>query len=634
MKIKAIQLDLARQMETEKFIFEFIDFISKYGFNSLVLYLEGRIKTQTFSFPSEEESYTLKQVKRIVTYAKKRNIETIPVVSNLGHANMFLQYPELIQLAELREGKKGRFYSEKLVFCPSLKETYEFFESYFSEVSEVFSSEYFHIGSDEVWDIGYCSICRERIESGETENLLFLDYLLKTHAILTGKLGKRIIMWDDMFEIYEDILEKVPKDIIMCSWNYNDSITIPMSHFFNRRRINTFQKYDKLGLSYLFAPREFSSKNIQTFSKYAFQYSPMGALLTTWERSTTFLYENYPNIAFAGKLWNSENVQKIDMDEIFFDVIKDIFETNNREFIQTILNIASISRFPERSKPSDFLRGPLQSFEYERKALIESFINILMNSQIELSTALMKRIFENILISLKTEIIQHRLRKAIGDIYELINGISFSRKRAISEIKGCLEELVKISEEREKQWSEYRAQILPCKVDIHYSKIFDNISDWLKNIQANNALTGLLNVYFCLPDKFASQKVRISLQYKNENKYILIIEGVFKPVDNSAFYSFSFPIDGSKEPESIKIETYGYGGQGFSYVDIVNSTGHFIPSGIIQIQGVFLNPEYILDDDRKWTFAGIQNVYSQFKCRGLAEQVHIIELAFRNNNNK
>jgi hypothetical protein len=65
-QIRAAQLDLARQMETLDFIFEFIDMISENGYNAVFLYLEDRIITPSYSLPKENEGYSLEQIRQIV----------------------------------------------------------------------------------------------------------------------------------------------------------------------------------------------------------------------------------------------------------------------------------------------------------------------------------------------------------------------------------------------------------------------------------------------------------------------------------------------------------------------------------------------------------------------------------------
>ena len=101
LKIRAFQMDLARQPETVVFIKSSIDFFHQCGYNYLVLYLEGRIRTESFHSLPENESYSPDEIRDIVGYAQKYGIETIPVVSVFGHADPFLEQPENESCAEL-----------------------------------------------------------------------------------------------------------------------------------------------------------------------------------------------------------------------------------------------------------------------------------------------------------------------------------------------------------------------------------------------------------------------------------------------------------------------------------------------------------------------------------------------------
>ena len=298
---RGVQLDLARQMETVEYIEGFIDLMAQWGLNTLVLYLEGRIKTESFPYPKAEASYTPEEMKRVVAHATEQGIDVIPVVSCLGHAEQFLQFPELADLGELRGGRMGRFGAFEHCFCPSQPELYEFLDKYLTELAEIFPSPYMHLGCDEAWDFAYCDACRERAEGEEGPSAIFAKHLQSLHAI-TAKLGKRMIIWDDMFEQYEEALEDTPRDIVMCCWQY-DYVSRPRAHFRNIQRWDALADYERLGFDSIVGSRELVANNILTLTKYAAGRNPLGAFATVWEHSAGFLHAYYPNLAFAGKLW-------------------------------------------------------------------------------------------------------------------------------------------------------------------------------------------------------------------------------------------------------------------------------------------------------------------------------------------
>ena len=88
-EIKAVQLDLARQMESMNFIFQFIDFIAEKDYNTLFLYLEWRVRTKTFDIGAKD-GYSPEQIKKIVKYAETRGIDIIPGLASIGHAELLL----------------------------------------------------------------------------------------------------------------------------------------------------------------------------------------------------------------------------------------------------------------------------------------------------------------------------------------------------------------------------------------------------------------------------------------------------------------------------------------------------------------------------------------------------------------
>ena len=82
----------------------------------------------------------------------------------------------------------------------------------------MFDCEFVHIGMDEVFDFALCPRCRKRISDGESMESLFLKHIIHTHHLLAAA-GKTMMMWDDFFELL-DIVDKIPRDIVLCNWNY------------------------------------------------------------------------------------------------------------------------------------------------------------------------------------------------------------------------------------------------------------------------------------------------------------------------------------------------------------------------------------------------------------------------------
>ena len=142
---RVVQIDLARQIETVETVCRFMDVAAKAGMNAILMYLEDRVKTATYPYASDEESYSPAQVREMVAYGEKLGLELIPVVSPIGHTERFLAHPELKHLAELRGGIAGMFTQAGAAVhrdtCPNLPETKEFFKNYITEVAALFPSK-------------------------------------------------------------------------------------------------------------------------------------------------------------------------------------------------------------------------------------------------------------------------------------------------------------------------------------------------------------------------------------------------------------------------------------------------------------------------------------------------------------
>jgi len=613
MKIKGVQLDIARQKETIDFIIDFINFIKNCGYNTLFLYIEGRIKTKSFPFMPENESYSPEEIKKVVAYAEKNKIDVIPIISNFGHTEHFLQFPEMRYISELREGIKGRFSYFPMTVCPSLKETYDFFEEYFSEIVKIFPSEYFHVGNDEVWDIGFCSLCRERLKKGETQDDIFAKHLQKTYEIVVKKLKKKMMMWDDMFEFYAESLKKIPKDIIMCTWDYNYFVYKPDTHFSHLERQDLFKKYDKLGFNYIFCTRELLIPNIYSFTKYALNYSPLGGLITNWERSTRFQFECYPVIAFGGRLWNSKNIENFDIDKEFENILKNLIseKVNYLEGLKTYYFINNRGY----NFSGKYIRGELEPIEEEYYRTIKLIYSNVKNIEIK------NEIVEDVEINLKENILNFELRKLL---YENLR----AKKTFLIEKK--LSELDEIKKEKIKRWNIYRKGI-PEKISQHYDKIKENI---LKFIELKEKADYFLILKLFLPDIYGAPNISIYLIDEKGNSEKIESELNLKP--NSSYmpyYSFVFPFNFDRKIEAVKINVSGYGGIGITYIKIIDKNeNELIPEGILKTEGYVENPCDLLIENLRWTYVGLREIKSYFQCNEFKDLTSIITIKMKMNN--
>lgn len=620
-KIRAVQLDLARQMETMDFIKEFIDFIATNGYNTLGLYLEGRIRTQSFSYPSDNESYTPEQMREIVSYAGTRNIDVIPVISTLGHAEIFLKYPALRGLAEVRGDYNGRFGDKTFwTFCPSQSGTTKFLEDYLSEVSAIFPSPYFHAGCDEDWDMGGCELCRARLQNGETCSDIFAKHLLAIHQIVAKKLGKRMIVWDDMFEYYPQALEMMPRDMIMACWQYQDDVEKTRGHFNNRAVADSLAHYDRLGFDYLICSADYTIHNVESFTDYGAKHQPLGGWMTTWEKSESFILQSMPAIAYAGRLWASG--VSGNYDQVMQDAINSIFGVADELFFQSVKAVCSSGLYLERrTSLSAFLTKRENNGDYGRMRLADVLLAVLPG-YLDKVKASSRDILEEIVLALRGEQVSYELDKLLPEF--------FKRDADMLELSGKLNTIIArieaVGQARVAMWQRIRPGLTPCKM----ATVYENYLKNMREISDMAAKHGFLKVHFMQPDQYSAQTTRIFIKYAGEDTWEKIGQGVFKePVAADCFYNRMFLIDKAKTPVAVKVETLKYGGQGFTYFESENNHGSFIPAAIWNVAGNVTDPENMLSHDWRWTFAGERNTLQAFLNPELAEAVHCFEIELK-----
>lgn len=142
--------------------------------------------------------YTQKQIKEIVKYASDRFIEVIPEIDMPGHAKAANRaYPEF-------SGGGSKSHPE-FTFNPGYEKTYKYLTNILREVTELFPSNYIHLGGDEVhfgnesWNTN-----PHVINLMKRENLKDLreveSYFIHRMADSIKMLDRTVIGWDEIVD--------------------------------------------------------------------------------------------------------------------------------------------------------------------------------------------------------------------------------------------------------------------------------------------------------------------------------------------------------------------------------------------------------------------------------------------------
>lgn len=605
--LKAVQLDLARQVESMDFIKRYIDFAARYGFNAVFLYLEWRIRCNTVDL-GENNGYTQEELKELIDFAAERNVDLIPGLAALGHSELLLEQEKFAHLAELYPDLKGRFNAHsRNDLCPSNPETKKLLENFFTEVAEIFPSPYFHIGLDEVYDIKYCPLCRARKESPME---IYADHIIFCHDIVANKLKKQVMIWDDMFEFCPQILEKLPRDIIMVNWQYQENATAYQGHFNNLSFEHFYKRYDKLGFRYIFAPAEYSWSNIESITKYSAQAEPFGYFLTVWEKARTLLFRSFPNIAMAGKLWNDLNKNS---DTAFKEIAEEVFGISDDAFANA-LHMSQNSLCRMQQEPS-LKVGSLLTHSYFGD---DSFLlpalelqkNTLKNYVGKLKDEFAELILSEILDNCDLKILKLRTVKAF---FHLMNDQAYENPEDL---------LKQLHEVRDRQL----AKCVVHRGKAHEKNMANLYTDWenaVRNTYEKLQNSAQLKVLFALTDAYGAPKTEIYAKVNGE--YQQLASGCFKNANDKLFFR-TFFIPSGLQIESLKFEVSGFGNTGICYASIKDGGETLVPAEVVAADGEVLNSKYLLCNDVTVCFLGHDSIADVYDNENEEGKSHFVEI--------
>ncbi|MBR2373416.1 MAG: family 20 glycosylhydrolase [Lentisphaeria bacterium] len=616
-KVRAAQLDLARQMESLDYCRKFMDMLSENGYNAIFLYLEDRIITKSYPYPAPNEAYTCDQIRELVAYADSRGLEVIPCVATLGHAERFLRFPQLQHLAEIRNGVKGRFGGDFMeTFCVSLPEVYDFLFAYIREVAELFPSRYFHVGLDEFFDFNLCELCRKAAPDFHSEEKLFLNHVLKVHDFLKS-IGKRMAMWPDMFENYHDIIKDVPKDIIMTEWHYHDDVRFCQAHFNNQTQEETLGRYSELGFEAWASPADRNINNGLSFLDYAAHYeSATGFLMTSWEKNDTYPFRAFPIIAACGLKAAGAND-----DEAFRGMIKNLFGTEDELF--TSAEKLAVTRgfarhFETASLTKLWSRGCAgidmlpENANRTAKIILESFRDKLTKG---------REILDDQIASLEELIVSAEIKKDM--MQQLDYGCD---DKTMAKLKQDFADYIRIFRSREQEWETHRAGIIPNVFTEKIPAIGERFAK-AEEILKNGAFLRLRRTH-C--DWYGMPKTKISFRLNGE--WQVAIDGNFKPESlYIQMFEYFHTIDRKfLDADAVRIEHCGFGGLGINYLALRdNGRTLKVPGRIIDYENMVHDPEFILTDDSRFCFLGNQNMREVYEDQSQFPIMHRVDIELK-----
>ena len=226
---------------------EFIKFIDEElaprSVNTLILRVDYNYQYESHPELRDSGALSKRDVKKLVAVCRENNIQVIPQVNLLGHQSwagrlekLLLVHPEFDETPLVKMPEKYVWPNDDGLYCKSYcplhPDVHKIVFAIVDEICNVFETNAFHAGMDEVFYIGedQCPRC-----SGRDKAELFAGEVrtIRDHLVQNGRKlwiwGDRLIdgkttgigMWSASMNNTYRAIDMIPKDVMICDWHYN-----------------------------------------------------------------------------------------------------------------------------------------------------------------------------------------------------------------------------------------------------------------------------------------------------------------------------------------------------------------------------------------------------------------------------
>ena len=326
-------------------------------------------------------SLTPDEIRELVAYAKSYHVELVPEQQTFGHLHKALKFEKYNPLAETPYGD---------VLSPQQEGTYKLIGDWYRELNDLFPSQFFHIGSDETFELGQGQSRAETQARGV--GAVYFEHLNRVRELLKPY-HRKLIFWGDIALNHPDLIGSVPKDMIVANWDYS-----PRENYaaridpFKNAGLQQFVCPGVWGWNQIFPNVDASSKNIINFVRDGQAAGAIGMLNTTWDDDGETLFEMgwYGIVLGAAASWQTGTVDQKKFDEDFDWAF---FRNDGHQFVDAIHTLGSVNAtLGIRTSDEAFWRDPFTSaFQIDARANAEKIRNMRLQVETTLETLLRDR---------------------------------------------------------------------------------------------------------------------------------------------------------------------------------------------------------------------------------------------------
>jgi hypothetical protein len=314
---------IKRQIRTEAF----------FKLNMHSFYMEHTFASQTHPLIGPAGgALTPEEIRELVAYARRYHVELVPEQQTFGHLHKVLRLEKYSELAETPYGD---------VLSPQQEGTYNLIADWYRELNELFPGQFFHIGSDETFELGEGQ--SKEAAKARGVGAIYFEHLNRVREVLKPY-NRRLMFWGDIALHHPDLIGNIPRDMIVMNWRYGprDDYSAFIKPF-KDAGLDQFVCPGAHNWNQIFPDLDAASKNIVNFARDGQKAGAIGMMNTTWVDDGESLFEMtwYAIVLGAASSWQDAavDVERFDRD---FDWA--FFRSDAREFVGAIRALGSVNR--------------------------------------------------------------------------------------------------------------------------------------------------------------------------------------------------------------------------------------------------------------------------------------------------
>jgi hexosaminidase len=330
-KQRGISDDISRgQVSTVENFKKIIRFLARYKMNTFSLYMEDMFAFRNHPLIGKGRgALTASEMKELDAYARQYHVELAPIFQTLGHCENLLAIPEYLGYAEYPGGRTLNVSDEK---------TYALLDEMIAEIAGCYSGPYFNMAADETRDVGL-GASKERVAKLGLAKVL-AEHYARVAAIIR-KHGKKPMIYGDIILKNPEILQMIPKDIVIVDWNYDPQYQYDTPGILKRAGFPVVVSPAVRNYRGPFLDFLNSFENIQRFGRAGYEEKTEGLLISSWN---DYGGEELRELNYYGYAWGAECAwQPLKSDVASFSeaFFRDFFGTNETESIRAAYAILS-----------------------------------------------------------------------------------------------------------------------------------------------------------------------------------------------------------------------------------------------------------------------------------------------------